>query len=378
MVTIIGLLLAMSSVSQTGSSGDRPSIDILTGPKFQVELDQSTSGSWSNVEIRALFEKLATEHRIAILLDRRIDPTTRMPVDIVNRSLRDGLRDVARKVNAEISVPENVVYVGPPPATRKLRTLIELRSTEVQTKSVRENRRNELSKRQSYSWDDLDTPGDILTRIADRCHLTVHNLDLIPHDLWAAGQMPNVTCAEALSLVLVQFDLTFSWADGGQGIELESIPATVVVERRPRSKGRSTSDMVKLISERFPEVEVQGTGGDFVVRGSVEEQEAIADLLSPTPTRKPSGPVVSPLRQRTFTLTLKRAPVRSVMKKLEESSIVFVYDQAALNAAKIDLDQTVDMQLEKASADDFLKALFGPLNLSFEIDHVTVRLSPKK
>lgn len=378
MVTIIGLLWAITSAGQAGAGGDRPATEFLTGPKFQLELEQATSGSWANVELRSLFQKLSTERRVAILLDRRVDPTTRLPVDIVNRSLRDGLQDLARKVNAEISVPENVVYVGPPAATRKLRTLIELRSAETQTKLVRENRRNELSKRQSYSWDDLNTPGDVLATIADRCHLTVRHPDLIPHDLWAEGHLPSVTCAEALSLVLVQFDLTFSWIDGGQGIELGPIPATVSVERRPRAKGRSSSDIVKLIAERFPQVETQGSGGDLIVRGTVEEQEAITDLLSPTPTKKPAGPAISPLSQRTFTLTFKRAPVRAVMKKLEESSIVFVYDAAALNAANIDLNQTVDLQLEKASADEFFKALFGPLNLSFEIDHVTVRLSPKK
>ena len=378
MVTVIGLLLAISSVGQAGPGGAPPSIDFLTGPKFQLELEQATSGSWANVELRSLFQKLSTERRVAILLDRRVDPTTRLAVDIVNRSLRDGLQDLARKVNAEISVPENVVYVGPPAATRKLRTLIELRSAEVQTKLVRENRRNELSKRQSYSWDDLDAPGEILTRIADRCHLTVRHLDLIPHDLWAAGHLPGVTCAEALSLILVQFDLTFSWIDGGEGIELGPIPAAVSVERRPRSKGRASSDIVKLIAERFPQVETLGTGGDLIVRGTVEEHEAITNLLSPTPTNKPASPAVSPLSQRIFTLTFKRAPVRAVMKKLEESSIVFIYDAAAFNAANIDLDQTVDLQLEKASADEFFKALFGPLNLSFEIDHVTVRLTPKK
>jgi len=379
MVTIIGLILAISSVGQAPANGDRPAAEFLTGPKFQLELEQPTSGSWNNIELRSLFQQLSAERRISILLDRRIDPTTRLPADILNRPLKEGLQELAHKASAEISVPENLVYVGPASATRNLRTLIELRSTELHTKLVRESRRSELSKRQSFPWSDLDAPADILATIADRCHLTIRSSEQVPHDLWAAGHLPSVTPAEALSLILIQFDLTFSWIDGGDAIELIPIPAKVTVERKPRSKGRSASDILKLIATRFPGVDAQVTGGDLSVRGSVEEQEAIADLLSPTPTKKvPATPAVNPLRQRTFTLTFKRAPVRAVMKKLEESAVVFVYDEAALNAAQVDLDQTVDLQLEKASAEEFFKALFGPLKLSFEIDNVTVRLKPQK
>ena len=116
MVTIIGLFFALFSVGQVSSAPREPAaVDFLTGARFRTELDQATSGTWTNVEFRDLLNKLSVERRVAILLDRRIDPTVRVPLDIVNRSLTEGIQEIARKVDAEVSVPENVVYVGPLP-----------------------------------------------------------------------------------------------------------------------------------------------------------------------------------------------------------------------------------------------------------------------
>ena len=382
MVTIIGLVFAVACAGQTGPTAprDRSSAVFLTGPKFHVELDKPLSGSWTNVELRDLLNKLASKSGIAILLDRRVDPTVSIPVKIANRSLNDGLQDIARDLGAGVSLPDNLVFIGPPTAVSRLRTLIELRSGELSSKTnpVPESRRNSLARRQTFSWDDLETPAEILKRIADHHHLQIRQLELVPHDLWAGNSLPSVAAAEALSLVLIQFDLTFAWTEAGQGIEVVPIPETVVVERRPRARGRSLPDLLKLVTEQFPKLDAQIEGTELLVRGTVEDHEAVAALLNPSTLRKPAVPVPAPLRKRIYTLTYERAPVRAIMKELEKSGTLFVYDAAALSAAGIDLDQTVDLKLDKASADEFFKALFSPLKLSIEIDNVTVKLTPKK
>ena len=380
MVTIIGLFFALFSVGQVGSAPREPAaVDFLTGARFRTELDQATSGTWTNVEFRDLLNKLSVERRVAILLDRRIDPTVRVPLDIVNRSLTEGIQEIARKVDAEVSVPENVVYVGPSAAVRRLRTLIEMRTIELTAKStpIAEKRRTDLNRRTSIAWADLESPGDVLRRVAEQFQLKIQGEDLVPYDLWAGCRLPSATAAEALSMILIQFDLTFAWKDGGKGIELVPIPETVVIERRPRFKSKA-ADALKAIQEEFPNLDARLDGTDVIVKGTIEDHEAIALLLSPNRPKKPVEKGPAPLRQRTFTLKFQRVPVRAIMAKLEESSVVFVYDAAALQAAGINLDQQIDLQLEKATADEFLKAVFSPLKISFEIDHLTVKLTPRK
>jgi hypothetical protein len=382
MVTIVGLLIAVACAGQTGGNSvrDRRSDSFVTGQKFQLELGQTTSGTWANVEFRALLNALGAQRRVAILLDRRIDPTRSLPVEIAELPFREALQVVAHQASAELCVPGNLVYVGPPAAAKRLRTLIELRSAELQSKAkgVRETRRTELTRPQTFSWPDLQTPSDILQEISAQYHLTIRNPELVPHDLWAAGNLPAVTASEALSIILIQFDLTFAWIDGGQAIELIPVPEAIAIERKHRSKGRTTADISKLIAEHLPELKQTQEGSEVAVTGTVEEQEAVAALLNPPVTRKP--PVVqpvAPLRQRAFTLSFKRVPVRTVMDELKKSKVVFIYEEATLKSAGINLDQTVDLELNKASADEFFKSLFDPLLLTFEIDNVTVKLSPK-
>ena len=110
---------------------------------------------------------------------------------------------------------DGFVYLGPKSATRQLRTLIELRKIDLQSKETRipEQRRNELQRHRTFEWRDLDTPREILARISDSFRLTISNVDLIPHDLWAAAVLPDASLSEALSVVLIQFDLTFRWTD---------------------------------------------------------------------------------------------------------------------------------------------------------------------
>lgn len=382
MVTIIGLLLVVSCAGQSPAAANRdsPPVPLHTGLKFQQELERALSSSWANVELRSLVIRLSSERRIAILLDRRVDPSALVSLNIVNQPLDESLRNLARGFQAEISLPDNVVFLGPPPATRRLRTVIDVRSAELQSKSngMRDSRRNELSRRHTITWEDLTTPAEILRLIADPYQLTIRNPDVIPHDLWAGNTIPGVTASEALSLVLIQFDLTFQWIEAGQGIELIPLPERVFVEKKFRPKGRA-ADAARQVTQQLPELEVQVEGAELIARGSLEDLESVNAILNPGSARRPAAaPPPTPLRQRTFTLTAENLPVRAVMSRLEASGVVFEFDSDALAAAGVDLDRMIDLKLEKATADELLHALFDPLKLSFQIDNRTVRLSVKK
>lgn len=394
MSPVITLLIAIAALSQVEqvTKPVKPVVEFQTGQRFQTELDRTLSASWANVELRDLLRKIGDERRVAILLDRRIDPTVQLPLNLTNSSLREGVRDLARLIGADISVAEPVVFVGPHSATQRLRTLIELRSSELASRevSIPEKRRLELSARHAVIWQDLDSPTEIVQRIADRYRLTIGHLDLLPHDLWAANTLPSVTVAEALSLVLIQFDLTFVWTgrveDGaGQGIELVSAPERPVLEKRHRVKGRTAAEALKLVQKYGPELSektaksVTLDGSELVVNGLREDHEAVTALLSGSATKRPDAATgIKPIQQRLFTLKIDRVPTRVLMKKLEESEIVFEYDAEQLTAAGIDLDQPIKLEVEKAAAANFFKAVFDPLRLSVEIDNLTVKLKPKQ
>ena len=221
------------------SAQESASIHWLTGPRFQNELAQPFPfTNWTYAELRQMLKDVESSRRISIVLDRRLDPSVQFPFDAKNISLLTGLNELAKTANGHFSLPGNFVYLGPESATRRLRTLIEMRKLELQSKEagIPDRRRSELQRHRTFSWNDLDTPHEILEAIASQFRLTVAKADVIPHDLWAAAALPDVTVIEALSVVLIQFDLTFRWIDSGASIELIPIPEQISVERKHRSK----------------------------------------------------------------------------------------------------------------------------------------------
>ena len=156
-------------------------------------------------------------------------------------------------------------------------------------------------------------------------------------------------------------------------------PERPVIEKRHRVKGRTAAAALKLVKQFAPDLDAKVDGSDLVVRGLLENHEAVAALFGGSATKKPDAATgVKPIKQRLFTLKIDRVPARVHMKKLEESEIVFEYDAEQLAAAGIDLDQPIKLEVEKASAADFFKAVFDPLRLTVEIDNLTVKLKPKR
>lgn len=380
MITVLGLLLCVAG-QQVASRG---APEFHAGTRFRAEIQAPFSGSWSNVPLRDLLKQLSAQRKLGILLDRRIDPTLRLPLEISNQSLDDGLQDLARRAGAALSIPENVLYLGPTTATSRLRTLIELRTLELSalvtaaTGPAGGRRAAPSPRRLTIAWDDLATPREILDAMAGQFGIRLEGLDVIPHDQWAAATLPDVTAAEALSLVLIQFDRTFRWGPQGQVAIVIAAPEDPVVERRHRVRGRSARDRVPQLMAAFPELQITAAGDDVLVSATVESHDAVTAFLDPSSTSKSAVVPVTPLRQRTFTLTFRRVPVADVMKKLEQTGIVFDYDRAAFAAAGVDWSQAVDMELQMAPADQFLQTLFAAFPVSFEVDRVTVRLRLKQ
>ena len=380
MIASVPLLLTMGMLCQSRLEVTPPvAVNWLTGPKFRQEIEQPFSGNWSNIAFRPLLQGIAADRQIAIILDRRVDPSVELPLDAANVSLKTGLISPAKQAGCDATVPGNLVFLGPKSATTRLRTLIELRRQELQASefSIPRKRRTELLQPRRFSSNDLDSPREILNRFAEQGGLRVANPDLIPHDLWAAMVLPEVSVVEGLSIVLIQFDMTFRWTNEGNGVELVSIPDEIFIERK-HSTRRKVADALAAIRERWPRLQAEISGNQLVVRGLIEDHDAVAVLLRGDGTSSPIKiEPPQPLRKQLFTLKAIRTPLSGLMKTLEESAVSFEFDADELAAAGIRLDQTIDVDVKKVSAEEFFHSVFDPAGLDFQIDHLTVKLTPK-
>lgn len=366
---------------------NRPAPHYLTDRNFRQALTQPLSAAWSNVSIRAILQRISETQQISILLDRRIDPTLKLKVDLQNQTLESGLTEIAEQVQAGTAVVGSNIYMGPNRAVSTLKTLLELKKQELfQLSEVQPSlnaRVSQLSRKKTFHFQDLDTPADLLQKITTDYQLTISNPERIPHDLWPHGTLASVNANEALSLVLNQLELTYLWEKQGTAIRLLSIPERVtVLKTYSPPRGKSLAETSRQLKQAFPDTAITISGKTIQVDAAADIQEQIEEFLNPSRKSTVSPPVKTvdavPIQRRKFTLRVKKVPVLAVMQKLEQSGIEFDYQQQELTQAGVDLTQRIDISVNNANADEFLSALFGPLHLSYEISGLKVSLKPEK
>jgi hypothetical protein len=352
----------------------------LTGSSFQQELEKAIAISRSGAELRPFLRRLGAERRVAILIDRRIDPGTEIDLNLPPTEFREAIRSIAVQAGAGLSVVGDTVYIGPRTSTGIVRTLIALREAELGDMSDRLGGREfELARNQTFAWDDLERPADILLRVAQRYGLAVEGIEHVPHDLWAGATINGVTAVQALSLILIQFDLTFEWIDDARCIRVGILPDKVVIARQHLVRGITPEQARAAVLQQFPMLEFDFHGRTIDVRATVEQHEAIDVLARGGSLDKPDDKTVDfgPLARRRFErLRVVRQPLEVVLQTLKENGVAIDYDADALDAAGIDLKQKISIDINDATVNQLFKALCEPVGLRFQVRGETVFLAP--
>jgi hypothetical protein len=357
-------------VCMPGPAADEPSTALLTGGRFRAELERPVSIARDRAELRPLLERVSQTRGVAIVLDRRVDPSMAIEVHLPALRLRDALSEIAGHANCIAGVVGDTVFVGPRAGAGPLRTLIALRETELdELGEAIGGPAFELRRARTIAYEDLELPAELLQRIAGLWGLDVAGLEQVPHDLWAGGTLAGVNAVDALSLVLVQFDLTFAWTEGAQGIRIVPVPQVVALDRVHDVRRITVEQALSRVRAAFPELDVRAEGRELHARGSVEQHEAVARLARGESAEgaAPKPVEFGPLARRRFTFEVVRQPVRAVLEKLIEGGLDIEYDAAQLEAAGIDLSRKLSFHVRQATVDELFETICEPAGLQFEV-----------
>lgn len=376
------LMLWLASWPLGAGEDGSQSVSWLSSVKYEWTLDQPVVATWKNSELRFAAKALSIERRIPLVFDRRLDPNRTFSLEANDPSLRETFRRLAAVSGGGISITSQTVYLGPLASAGRLRTLIALRHADIQRGAAKlsATRRKALTGPRPVSWQDLDSPQEIVQRIAGERDLRIQHLERVPHDLWAANDLPAVSLAEALTLVLIQYDLTFQLNPAGTSLELVPIPEKVALEKKwalPRTKVEA---ITRAVQEELPQVVTTASAEELVAQGTQEQLEALERMIrmmtEGTGTKKKTNSP-SPLSKRRFTFQAKDAPVSAILEKISSTGIEFVYDRAELKRRGIDIDQLVAIDVKDAPPEELFERLLSPLKIAFKVDGLKVTLSPE-
>ncbi len=382
LAAFVGLLLAV--VAPSPAAGRSPSAP----SDYQRRLDRPCGVFWTDVPLRRGLMRLGEVQGVPIFLDRRIDPDQRLTLSLDAPSLRQALESLAARLSLGVSYLDPIVYLGPPTAASRLRTLAALRQEEFPP----QDRRRAL--RRPAAWPTLRTPREILRDLCGEAGLSPENLEDIPHDLWPEIRLPAMPWTDRMTLVLIGFDRTFRVDSARNTVTFVPIPAEPTLTRRlPLPAGSSPGDILaQHWQDAVPGVRAEIAGSELIAQGPLESLERLGELLrgfdralpprtSPGVTTSPGGPPAStasdPFLTRRFTVRQGQGTLDGVIRQLAvQLQMDLQIDAVALAARGIRLDHKITFTVNNGTVDDLWRAVLEPHGLSFERRGRAIRIFP--
>ena len=264
-----------------------------------------------------------------------------------------------------------VVYLGPPDATARLRTLAELRRQDARRLSADAARK--LLQSKPLEWDDFATPRELLAKLAAAGRLEIRGLDRVPHDLWAAADLPDLPLVDRLTLVAGQFDLTFEIASDGSRVTLVPVPEEVAIVR-DYPAGQQPGRLVDQWQALVPDAQFKVVGDKIYVKGRLEDLEQIESARRPgaTATRRPRTG-----GETRFSGRVLNKPLGEVLRYVESRfDLELKIDREALGRSGVSLDQLVSFSVKDATVDELLTAVLEPVGCAFRRRAKTIEIGP--
>jgi hypothetical protein len=264
-----------------------------------------------------------------VFVDRRVDPNMRVSLDIETESVEEVIAAIAAAQNLGVVRLAQLVYLGPSSAADQLRAISIARSQEVARLPA--EARASLTRKQKISWPRLGEPRGAITAIVEHHGWQLANADAIPHDLWSAGGLPEMTLAEQLTVLLVGFDLSFELRPNDRSIEIVPVKG---VRKLPSASATT--------------------------KRSVAPQNATH--------------VKTDVKQL-YTLRVQEQPVGAVLQQLSKRlHWAIQIDEDAIKAAGKSLDKRVSFSVENADQEHLLEALLKPAGLDYQLVGEQVRI----
>lgn len=366
------IALCCAATIRDACCADAKPIAWLTGPQLREALERPIDAQWARLPLGRLLDGVAESQRVPIFRDRRVDPNPPVDLAISKGRLSLALMRLATQRNCEISILDGGIYFGPPQAAQRLRTLATQRREDAQALPITE--RQKLRRVKPWRWDDLATPQALLADLADEAGYEITGGEQIPHDLWAAASWPPLGWTDRLSLIAIQFDLTFTIDAAAKRVRLAPIPERVEITRTYPAGGRAT-ELAQRWTGQMPDAIVQAQGDNVQVTARAEDHELIELVRQGLPAKRERVTAGKDV----YKLAVENVPLKPLLANLEQRlSLKVEWDEPAIQKAGIKLDQLVTIDVKDVSLDDLLRAILTPKGLTFTRSDKTIEIRPAK
>jgi hypothetical protein len=293
---------------------------------------QTATIHWQGVTLGDAIARLRPVFDDTVFIDRRVDPNRRVSLDIEATSAEQVVSALATEHELGFSRLGKLIYLGLPMAG-ELRAISATRSREAARLPTA--LRTTLLGKKPLLWPRLTEPRDLIAKLAAQHGWRLTEAERIPHDLWAAGDLPDLTVVEQLTVLTFGFGLTLELRPTDRTIAIVPLPATIVAHGETPSPNRAGS--------------------------------------------KPAAPRTTRGTRQVYTLRVQEKPVGAVLRELSQRlHWAIQIDEEAIRAAGKSLDHRVSFSVENADREKLLDALLTPAGLEYHISGEQIRVLPRR
>lgn len=294
-----------------------------------ADLDDPVRAAWKAVPLREWANRVAPLAGMPVIVDRRLDPDRSITLDCRGEPLREAVATAAGQADAELAVLASSLRLVP----RSQRGLCE-RAEDARERSLArlpDSARASLRKRVAWTWPAAARPRDLVAAVAAEAGVAIDGLERLPHDHFPAADLPPLTAAERIDLVLAHFDRRVEWRSRG---------------------GAARGEIVPLDANLPP------PRGDVAKRPQQKPRD-----------RKPAGDV-----KEVFSLRAA-APLDELAATVAgRLGLGLDLDRESLSARGIATREIVRLDVQNASRDELLDRVVAPLGLAWRIEDGRLRV----
>ena len=359
---IIGLAVTAKPHDLYGQTAQQT---VLADARFEQQLDALISTRW-DLSLKDALNSISETQRVAIFLDRRINPAQKIQLEVNDKTLNAVLQQIANQANAQTSYIRNVIYIGPVKTTHLLATVAAIHAEQ--------HRRNQAENKVLFTvgkrtqWNRLSQSRSIVTAIAKTVNAEITNIEVIPFDLWDKHTLPNLPFAMRMSIVLAGFDLTYQM-NNDRSITLTPFPTEAKYLKAFSNKVSAAN--FNRIKNIFPTLQITNSNQQLVAVGRWEEIAELELLLRGNSITRPKPTTTS---KQVYTLTVTNQTIQNVLQAIASNEKLELVGSA--EAQKI-WSKRISLEAKELPLANLLLQVVGQGNLQYRIAAKQLLISVK-
>ncbi len=342
---------------------------------FQKRLQRRISITWSGQSLSLALTGLADHEDLNVWLDRRVDAEQTIELALQDVNYQEVLTELARSYSLQLAYVGDVVYLGPQNVAEEIMALREIQHAELEG-GPKDLRKYWLHK-SVWNWPRLSEPRKLLQELFSGTPIKLQGVERIPHDLWDARQLPQMTRMDRAILLLVGFDLMLDTVSNKGECQVVPIDRPVLITRKYPLKASQRST-ISHMRQRFPELDFELLGSKsrpsaLKVTGSWNGQQKFRQKFgNPAQGGLRKGRHKSNSRgtasdRQVYTLEIREQTLHKVLRQLaSQLPVELTWDERQLTMAGYSLDVRISCKVQSASLEQLLEAILNPVGLQFQ------------